>query len=97
VEAELHAYARVQQVPLDTDPLMWWKQHVQEFPRLARMDRQYLAVLATSASPERLFSSVGLVTPTPVIVTDNHQHMDCGLYTYMTSYLAQVYRLSINY
>ena len=61
VEAELNAYTRVQQVPLDTDPLMWWKQHVQEFPRLARMVRQYLAVLATSASPQRLFSSVGLV------------------------------------
>ena len=25
VEAELNAYTRVQQVPLDTDPLMWWK------------------------------------------------------------------------
>jgi hypothetical protein len=61
VETELNAYTRVQQVPLDTDPLMWWKQHVQEFPRLARMARQHLAVPATSASPERLFSSVGLV------------------------------------
>jgi hypothetical protein len=57
----LNAYTRVKQVPLDTDPLMWWKQHVQEFPRLARMPRQHLAVPATSASPERLFSSVGLV------------------------------------
>ena len=27
VEAELNAYTRVQQLPLDTDPLMWWKQH----------------------------------------------------------------------
>ena len=45
VETELNAYTRVQQVPLDTDPLMWWKQHVQEFPRLARMARQHLAVL----------------------------------------------------
>jgi hypothetical protein len=61
VEAELNAYTRVQQVSLDTDPLMWWKQHVQEFPRLARVARQYLAVPTTSASPERLFSSVGLV------------------------------------
>jgi hypothetical protein len=61
VEAELNAYTRVQQVPLDTDPLMWWKQHVQEFPHLTRMVRQDLAVPATSASPERLFSSVGLV------------------------------------
>jgi hypothetical protein len=61
VETELNVYTRVQQVPLDTDPLMWWKQHVQEFQRLARMVRQHLAVPSTSASPERLFSSVGLV------------------------------------
>ena len=56
-----NAYTRVQQVPLDTDPLMWWKHHVEEFPRLSRMVRQHLVVPATSASPERLFSSVGLV------------------------------------
>jgi hypothetical protein len=61
VETELNDYTKVQQVTLDTDPLMWWKQHVQEFPRLARMVRQHLTVPATSASPERLFSSVGLV------------------------------------
>jgi hypothetical protein len=29
------------------------------------------------------------------IVTDTHQHMDRGLFSYMTSYLAQAYRLSI--
>jgi hypothetical protein len=29
------------------------------------------------------------------IVTDTHQHIDGGLYTYMTSYLAKAYRLSI--
>ena len=61
VESELNAYTRVQQVPLDTDPLMWWKQYVKEFLRLAGMVRQYLPVSASSASPERLFSSVGLV------------------------------------
>ncbi len=64
MESELNAYTRVQQVPLDTDPLMWWKQHVQEFPRLVRLVRlvrQYLVVPTTSVSPERLFSSVGLV------------------------------------
>ncbi len=61
VETELNAYMRVQQVSNDTDPLMWWKQHQQEFPRLAHMTRQYLAVPASSSSPERLFSSVGLV------------------------------------
>jgi len=45
----------VQQVPFDTDPLMWWNQHVQELKT-----GQYLAVPATSGSPERLFTSVGL-------------------------------------
>ncbi len=45
-ETELNAYMRVQQVSKDTDPLMWWKQHQQEFPRLARMTRQYLTVPA---------------------------------------------------
>ena len=61
VESELNAYTRVQEVSLDTNPLMWWKHHVQEFPHLVRLDRQHLTVPATSVSPERLFSSVGLV------------------------------------
>jgi hypothetical protein len=61
VESDINAYTRVQQVPLDTHPLMWWKQHVLEFPRLYHMVRQYLTVSATSESPERLFSSVGLI------------------------------------
>ena len=54
-------YMRVQEVVNHTDPLMWWKQHQQEFPRLARMTRQYLDVSTSSVSPERLFSIVGLV------------------------------------
>ena len=29
-EAQFQAYMQVQQVPNDTDPLMWWKQHQQE-------------------------------------------------------------------
>jgi hypothetical protein len=45
-QTELNAYMRVQQVSKDKDPLMWWKQHQQEFPRLARMTRQYLTVPA---------------------------------------------------
>ncbi len=60
-EAQLQAHMQVQQVPNDTDPLMWWNQHQQEFPDLDRMARQYLTVPDTSASPERFFSRVGLV------------------------------------
>jgi hypothetical protein len=39
-ETELSAYMRMQQLSSDTDPLMWWKQHQQVFPRLARMTRR---------------------------------------------------------
>jgi hypothetical protein len=60
-EAQLQAYMQVQQVTNDTYPLMWWKQHHQELPDLVRMATQYLTVPATSASPERFFSRVGLV------------------------------------
>jgi hypothetical protein len=47
-ETNLNAYMRVQQVAKDTDPLMWWKQHQQEFPRSTRMTSQYLTVSASS-------------------------------------------------
>ncbi len=60
-EAQLQTYMQVQQVPNDTDPLMWWKKHQPEFPDLTRMTRQYLTVPVTSTSPERFFSRVGLV------------------------------------
>ena len=55
-EAQPQAYMQVQQVPNETDPLMWWKQRQQEFPDLTRMARQYLSVPATSSPPERFFS-----------------------------------------
>ena len=50
-EAQLQVYMEVQQVTNDTDPLMWWKEHQQEFPDWARMTRhidstyQYLPLL----------------------------------------------------
>jgi hypothetical protein len=47
-EAHLQAYMQVQQVPNDTDPLMWWKQQHQEFPDLVRMSRQYGCLLDTT-------------------------------------------------
>ena len=61
VEDEFTTYMRVPQVAFKEDPLNWRKEHKAEFPRLACMARQYLSVPATSASVERLFSSVRLV------------------------------------
>jgi hypothetical protein len=42
----------------DTDPLMWWKQHEQQLPRLARMIRQYLACQAGSFRPHTLVATL---------------------------------------
>ncbi len=47
-ETHLQAYMKVQQVSNDTDPLVWWKQHQEEFPDMSRMARQYLTVPVTS-------------------------------------------------
>ena len=41
--------------------LMWWKLHAMRFPYLSRLARRYLAMPATSASVERLFSVSGQV------------------------------------
>ena len=38
------------------NPLEWWEQHHSKFPNLAQLARAYLAVQATSAPSERIFS-----------------------------------------
>jgi len=43
------------------DPLVWWKEHEAEFPRLARLARRFLSVMATSVPSERLFSKSGWI------------------------------------
>ena len=41
--------------------LKWWKEHAALFPYLSQLARRYLAMPATSASVERLFSVAGQV------------------------------------
>ena len=43
----------------DTCPLEWWAGHQYEIPHLAKMARQFLALPASSAGCERLFSAAG--------------------------------------
>lgn len=42
-------------------PLEWWKQHQEEFPLLASFARRFLAIPASSASSERVFSHMNIV------------------------------------
>ena len=43
----------------DSCPLEWWSLHQHELPHLAKMVRQFLALPASSAGVERLFSAAG--------------------------------------
>ncbi|KAK3257694.1 hypothetical protein CYMTET_33231, partial [Cymbomonas tetramitiformis] len=56
---ELAAYLDTPSVPLISIDLQeWWRVHTTDFPSLAKMARQFLAVPATSAGVERAFSKV---------------------------------------
>ena len=62
---ELDAYIGLPQVNHvdrngeEVDVLLWWKEHAHMFPNLSKMARQYLAMPASSAGVERLFSAAG--------------------------------------
>ena len=59
---ELEAYLALPQVKCATEKeaLDWWRDHMDEFPNLSVMARQYLGCPASSAAVERLFSQVGI-------------------------------------
>ena len=42
-----------------TDPLQYWQENAEKYPTLATLAKYYLAVPATSAAVERLFSVAG--------------------------------------
>ncbi|CAM4671491.1 unnamed protein product [Leuciscus chuanchicus] len=69
--AELHSYLNCPPADSECDPLMWWKTHEVNFPRISRLAKKYLCIPATSAASERLFSTGGNVVtlkPTSVIM-----------------------------
>jgi hypothetical protein len=53
---ELEQYLRVSKIKSDADPLDWWRKNEDLFPTIARIARQILALQASSANVERVFS-----------------------------------------
>ena len=59
VSNEIKEYMSMPSVPLDTDPLQWWRTHKHRFPVLARVARRFLCIPASSAPAERVWSTAG--------------------------------------
>jgi hypothetical protein len=57
-ETELSRY--LEQAPdEEAEPLSWWKAHIDEYPTLSKMARDYLTIQATSVASEKAFSIAG--------------------------------------
>ena len=60
VEEELRRLKSQPLFALKQCPLRWWKERKSSFPMLSKVERIVLAIPATSADAERLFSQAGL-------------------------------------
>ena len=59
---QLQLYLDTEGCGIDSDPLLWWKQHESAFPEVAKLARRILAIPASSAESERSFSVTGILT-----------------------------------
>ena len=59
IVTELHMYKALPKLDMEGDPLRWWATQGYALPVLSFMARQHLAIPASSAEVERLFSAVG--------------------------------------
>ena len=48
-------------LPVEANPLVWWKKYAVNFPYLSQVARRYLAMPTTTVPVERLFSVAGQV------------------------------------
>ena len=60
IAAEIKAYKGERQIAATADPLKHWKLKSRDYPLLSLVARKWLAVPASSAASERMFSSAGL-------------------------------------
>jgi len=60
-QAQQRPYDQLAPINEKLDPAHWWRQHESIYPFHARLARRYLAIPATSAPSERVFSTGGRV------------------------------------
>ena len=58
---EIEQYMMIEEIDVNTCPFKWWASQESRFPILSQLARKYLAIPATSAASERLFSDAGNV------------------------------------
>jgi hypothetical protein len=56
IDNELAAYRLEENLEFGSDALEWWRRKAAEYPSVARIARKYLAIQASSAPSERVFS-----------------------------------------
>ncbi|XP_073795659.1 6-phosphofructo-2-kinase/fructose-2,6-bisphosphatase 2 isoform X5 [Danio rerio] len=59
VKEEVACYRQVPTLPVELNPLAWWKDNESQFPHVAKLAKCYLGVPATSVPSERVFSTAG--------------------------------------
>lgn len=72
-EEEVLQYRDEQCLPLNANPLLWWLQHEEKFPLLARLAKTFLCIQGTSVPSERVFSTAGdIVTAQRSVLSADH-------------------------
>lgn len=61
ITKELKAFSKVTQIPVKSDPLLWWGSQASVFPLLYQVAKVLLAIPCSSAPAERLFSKLARV------------------------------------
>ncbi|XP_014033707.1 zinc finger BED domain-containing protein DAYSLEEPER-like [Salmo salar] len=58
IKEEVASYKAATSIPVDGDPLAWWKSNECKYPHIAMMARCHMAMPGTSVPSERVFSIV---------------------------------------